>query len=148
MKINNSYSPINQDDLVRVERLIGFELPQAYKSFLLIHNGGRPLLDGVSYKGEHFDFLGHLYAVRGESYHDDLIRNIKQYKELIPSGYLPIGESPGGDVFCISMKEPNLGAVFHWDHEEANYDGVPWEYNMTNISPSLEEFLESLNEGV
>jgi len=47
-------------------------------------------------------------------------------------------------MFCISLKEPAMGSIFHWDHEEANCDGDPWEYNMTNLSPSLTEFLEGL----
>jgi hypothetical protein len=49
--------------------------------------------------------------------------------------------------FCISLKEPTEGALFHWDHEQANYDGEPWEYNMTKLSPSLTVFLEELCVG-
>ena len=147
MDILESYNSISLEDLIEVERKITYQLPEEYKLFLLKHNGGRPVLDGVRYENEHFDFVGYFYAIRGEMYHDDLVRQIGEYKNLIPEGYLPIGESPGGDVFCISLKEPNKGSVFYWDHEEANYDGEPWEYNMTNLSPSLTEFLKSLCVG-
>ena len=147
MEFIDSYNPISENDLKNVENKIGYQLPDEYKSFLLKHNGGRPNLDGVRHNGEHFDYVGHFYAIRGEMYHDDLIHQIKEYKDMIPEGYLPIGESPGGDVFCISLKDPTKGALFHWDHEEANYDGEPWEYNMINLSPSLNEFIKGLCVG-
>ncbi len=147
MEFIESYNSISESDLLIIEEKIGYQLPAEYKLFLLKHNGGRPVLDGVRYENEHFDFVGHFYAIRGEMYHDDLLRQIEEYKDMIPKGYLPIGESPGGDVFCISLKEPTKGALFHWDHEQANYDGEPWEYNMTKLSPSLTVFLEELCVG-
>lgn len=147
MEFLESYNSISISDLIEVESKIGYQLPEEYKSFLLKNNGGRPVLDGVRYENEHFDYVAFFYAIRGEMYHDDLARQISEHKDMIPGGYLPIGESPGGDVFCISLKEPNKGSIFHWDHEEANYDGQPWEYNMTNLSPSLTAFLEELYVG-
>jgi len=144
MEFVDSYSPLSPDDLAEVEAKVGRPLPEDYKLFLLKHNGGRPVLDGVRHNGEHFDFIGHFYAVRGEMYYNDLVRQIGEHEGMIPKGYLPIGESPGGDVFCLSLKNPTEGAVFHWDHEEANYGGEPWEFNMTNLSPSLVVFLEGL----
>ncbi len=119
-------------------------MPAEYKTFLLNHNGGRPVLDDVSHENQHFDYVGHFYSIRGEIYHDDLVSQIEEHKDIIPVGYLPIGESPGGEVFCISQKEPTKGAVFHWEHEEANYDGEHWEYNMTNLSQSINVFPEEL----
>ncbi len=147
MEFIESYNSISENDLQNVEEKIGYQLPTKYKLFLLKHNGGRPVLNGVRHEGQHFDYVGHFYAICGETYHDDLLRQIKEHKDMIPEGYLPIGESPGGDVFCISLKKSTLGALFHWDHEEANYDGEPWEYNMTNLSPSLTKFLEELCVG-
>ncbi len=147
MEFVESNNPINENDLRIVEDKIGYHLPEEYKTFLLKYNGGRPSVDGVRHNDQHFDYVGYFYAIRGEMYHDDLVRQIKEYKDMIPEGYLPIGESPGGDVFCISFKEPTKGALFHWDHEEANYDGEPWEHNMTNLSSSLNEFLEGLCVG-
>ncbi len=147
MIFEDSHTSIGEVDLHSVEENIGFELPVEYKSFLLKHNGGRPILDSVRHENQHFDYVGYFYAIRGETYHDDLLRQIGELKGMIPDGYLPIAESPGGDVFCISLKKPTKGAVFHWDHEEANYDGEPWEHNMTNLSPSFSVFLDSLCVG-
>lgn len=147
MEFVESCNAIGQKDLLEVEEKIGCQLPDEYKSFLLKHNGGRPVIDGVRHNNEHFDYVGYFYAIRGEMYHDDLSRQVGEYKDMIPEGYLPIGESPGGDVFCISLKASTKGSIFHWDHEEANYDGDPWEYNMTNLAPSLNDFLAGLCVG-
>ncbi len=147
MEFVESYKIIGEGDLISVEAKVGYKLPVEYRAFLLKHNGGRPVLDGVRHKGEHFDYVGFFYAIRGEMYHDDLMNKVKEHKDMIPCDYLPIGESPGGDVFCISLKEQTMGAVFHWDHEEANYEGDPWEYNMTKLSGTLGEFLEGLCAG-
>ena len=147
MEFIETYKSISDSDLLNVESDLGFKLPDDYRSFLLQHNGGRPVLAGVRYENEHFDFVGYFYGVRGETYHDDLIRQYKEHMGMIPLGYLPIADSPGGDAFCISLKEPSIGAIFHWDHEEANYDGEPWEYNMTKLAPSLAVFLAELRDG-
>ena len=109
MEFVDSYNPLSPNDLAEVEAKVGRPLPKEYKSFLLKHNGGRPVLDSVSHNGEHFDFIGHFYAVRGEMYYNDLVRQIGEHEGMIPKGYLPIGESPGGDVFCLSLKKTYRG---------------------------------------
>lgn len=147
MKLLDSHNPISSDDLKVVENKIGFELPAEYKLFLLENNGGRPSLDGVRHNDEHFDFVGYFYAVLDESRHDDLVRQITEHIGMIPQGYLPFADSPGGDAFCISLKDHEYGYIYHWDHEEANYDGEPWEYNMTQLSESLKLFLGNLCVG-
>ena len=147
MEVLDSRRSINLHDLTKVEDEIGYKLPCEYKTFLLRHNGGRPVLDGVKHKNEHFDYVGYFYAILDDTYHDDLLRQIKEHKGMIPQGYLPFGESPGGDVFCLSLREYELGSIYHWDHEEANYDGEPWEYNMTKLSASLNQFISELCVG-
>ncbi len=78
MEFVESCNSISSNDLIEVERKIGYQLPEEYKVFLLKHNGGRPVLDGVRHDNEHFDYVGHFYAIRGEMYYDDLFRNAKQ----------------------------------------------------------------------
>lgn len=101
----------------------------------------------MQYDNEYFDTVGHFYAVLNECEYDDLVRQIREYEGKISKDYLPIAESPGGNVFCISLKSEEYGYVYHWDHETANYDGEPWDYNMTCLSTSFEEFLNNLKDG-
>jgi len=92
MELVESYNLISPSDLIEVEGKIGYQRPEEYKSFLLKHNSGRPFLDGVCHENEHFDYVGYFYAIRGEMYYDDLARQIGEHKDIIPEGYLPIGE--------------------------------------------------------
>ena len=144
IEVKDSYSSISKDDIGRLESDLSIKISDQYSAFLLQHNGGRIVPDGVKVDGEHFDFVGHLYAIRNELAYDDLLTKIDELKGMILGHYLPFGESPGGDVFCLSLSSEEFGAVYHWDHEEANYDGDPWEYNMTKVASSFNDFLEGL----
>lgn len=145
-EINESAVPLNENDIERIEKEIGIKLPPEFQSFLLKYNGGKPKPDAVRYSGDYFDFVAFFYGERFRSYASDLIPSVAFYKELIPNHYLPIGESPGGDVYCLSLKNEDYGSVYYWDHEIANYDGEPWEENLIKLSISLSEFIDDLYE--
>ena len=144
MEIVDSYTPLNESDIGRIEERLELTLPKEYREFLLKNNGGKPIPDTVKYEGEYFDYVSFFYAARFNTYGDDLFRNVEEYNEYILPHYLLFGESPGGDVYCLSLKAEDLGAVYYWDHEMANYDGEPWEENMIKLAPSLNEFLAGL----
>ena len=144
MDIVNSYSPLNPGDIDRIENRLGFNLPREYREFLLRNNGGKPISDAVKHEGEYFDYVACFYGVRFNTYSDDLFRNLEEYRDYILPHYLPIGDSPGGDVYCLSLKDSDSGAVYYWDHEMANYGGEPWEDNMIRLAGSLTEFLAGL----
>ena len=137
---------MKEREIPLIEKRLGFKLPSQYREFLLKNNGGTPRPDTVPYEGEYFDYVALFYAIRNNAYSNDLFRNIEEYKKYILSHYLPIAESPGGDVYCISLKSEDYGSIYYWDHEEANYDGDPWEENMIKLANSLTDFLESLYE--
>lgn len=146
VEIKDQEESLSESAIPAIEKRLGFSLPNEYRDFLKISNGGSPVPDAVKYEGEYFDYVSMFYSVRRNAYSNDLFRNIEEYRELIPSHYLPIGESPGGDVFCLSLKNEDYGAVYYWNHEEANYDGEPWEMNMIKLAASFNEFLDSLYE--
>ncbi len=138
--------PLTQRELEIVESRLGHSLPSEYRDFLKTVNGGIPIPDTVKYEGEYFDYVGALFAVRNNMYSNDLFRNIEEYDEYILKHYLPIGNSPGGDIYCLSLRPEEFGAVYYWDHEEANYEGEPWEENMIKLSPSFNQFISNLYE--
>ena len=146
IEVKDSYKTIFRKDIGRLEKDLSINFPDEYVEFILKHNGGCIFPDGVKVNGEHFDFVSHLYAIRNEMAYDDLLTKINEYSGMILEHYLPFGESPGGDVFCFSLLQNEFGSVYHWDHEQANYDGDPWEYNMTLLASSFNEFIESLYE--
>ncbi len=143
-EIVDSQLPLTVKEVEDVELKLGYELPSEYRIFLQKTNGGIPKPDAVKHEGEYWDYVAYFYAVRNGLYADDLFRNLEEYREMVPSHYLPIGESPGGNLYCLSLKNKDFGAVYFWDHDEANYDGEPWEENMTLLAKSLSEFTEGL----
>ena len=144
MKIVDSYSPLDMEDIRRVEGKLGFNIPEEYRDFLLRNNGGKPIPNAVKYEGEYFDYVACFYGARFNTYADDIFRNVEEYNEYILPHYLPIADSPSGNVYCLSLKSTDFGAVYCWDHETANYGGEPWEENMIKLAGSLNEFFAGL----
>jgi len=144
MKIVESYKRLSGSDIARIEEKLKVKLPEEYREFLLKYNGGKPIPDAVRHEGEYLDFVAFFYAARFNIYADDLLRNVEEYSEYILDHYLPFAESPGGDVYCLSLKPDEHGSVYYWDHEMANYDGEPWEENMIKLARSFDEFLAGL----
>ncbi len=146
MEIIESYTPLNDKDIERIEKRLKVKLPNEYREFLLKSNGGKPVPDTVKHDGEYFDYVSYFYGARFNTYADDLFRNVEEYSEYILPHYLPIADSPGGDVYCLSLKPEDYGSIYYWDHEMANYDGDPWEENMVKLAGSLNVFLAGLYE--
>ncbi|MBN56850.1 SMI1/KNR4 family protein [Thalassolituus sp. UBA3500] len=144
LQIDSSYEQLKRTDIKEAERELSVEFPPEYIEFLMRRNGGRPFPDGVRVNGEHFDFVGFLYAIREDSNHDDLEKNVKAYRGLILDYYLPFGESPGGDVYCLALRSEEFGAVYHWNHYEYDDEVEPSEFNMTKLAGSFNEFIEGL----
>lgn len=144
LEVKNSYKTIGIDEIAQAQQALSIIFPEQYAEFLLKHNGGTLFPDGVMVDGKHFDFVAYLYSIKNKLAVDDLATKCNELKNMVLEHYLPFGESPGGDVFCFSLLNHEFGAVYHWDHEEANYDGEPWEYNMTKIADSFNIFIEQL----
>lgn len=144
MKISESYSNIRVEDIERVELACNINLPLEYREFLLKHNGGNPEHHDYKLAGEFAGDFSHFYGIRVYPASSDLQTLYEEYQELIPSGYFPIGESYGGDVLCICLKESELGSIYIWDHETAIYDGEPWFENMSKLASDLKSFLSML----
>ncbi|WP_437852577.1 SMI1/KNR4 family protein [Sorangium sp. So ce363] len=120
-------------DVETVEQQFGLALPDDYRKFLLIRNGGRPERDLVAvpmceaspYARIHFFFgVGHPM----ECY--DLAWNLANGSDL-PAGLIPIATTEGADVFCLT---PSGGVVF-WD----GYGG-----SIFPVSESFDQFLSQL----
>ena len=144
MKITESYPKISVEDIEQVELACEVKLPREYREFILKHNGGGPEHHDYKLSGEYAGDFSHFYGIREYPASSDLRTMLEEYRELIPSGYFPIGESYGGDVLCVCLEQSELGSIYMWDHETANYDGEPWLENMSKLAPDLNDFLAML----
>ena len=138
--------PISKSEIGLVEKRLGFDIPPEYKIFLLKTNGGIPYPGSVKYDGEYYDCVAYFYSAGNDNSSNDLFRNLEEYRGVVPSHYLAIAESPGGNLYCLSLKNEDYGSVYFWEHDEANYDGETREENMILLAPSLTKFIDELYE--
>ncbi len=136
------------EDILSLEKEIGYSLPADYANFLL-HYGGFGTEDYVSFtyleenprddeKGLLDVFFG---ILPGDGY--DLIKNYNCYKDRIPQNLLPIADSCG-NVVCISLAGDNKDCVYLWDHNDEEMVENPGYSNVYLLAHSFDEFINSL----
>ena len=47
----------------------------------------------------------------------NLQEQMECYYKRMPESFIPVGECQGGDLICLGIKEPYLGKIYLWDHE-------------------------------
>jgi len=134
-----------ENQIKRLEVLIGCSLPDEYRNFLKRCNGGRPNPDCVQVPGvEYIDNVGvgslfHLQPSQPEF--DELSNQFARAETFLPKGHLPIAGS--SDLFTLSLRPRSLGSVYWWNHEsdEVDDDGNFLEAAGYLLAGSFDEFL-------
>jgi hypothetical protein len=138
---------LGQVDVSELEAQIGKLLPPSYREFLLTHNGGVPTPDVVDIPGfdqsptdvQQFFGLGLQLETSRIDWHLDTLR-LRLRGELVP-----IGCDSGGNVFVLSVRARDEGAVLYLDLEAVygDLDTSPPEYP---VAADFDEFLGRLRE--
>ena len=157
VKIAGSKRGLGEAVLTALERKLGIELPEEYRRFLLLHNGGKPAPAGFHYEdetGQYTDsqvdrFLS-VHEGKLANFADDFI-TYKVDEKRMPDRLVPIATDPGGNVVCISVAGRDRGAIYFWDHEHEmdaadEEEGEPGESNVHLIADSFGEFLALLSD--
>ncbi len=139
--------PINEQDIINFEELIGTDLPQEYRQFILQYNGGE--FENSIYKGidEYLvdpDFYPLVNAIPGEY---NLIFEVKNWllndhrvDDIISTKhYLKIGQDFLGNVIYISINENSYGLVYLYI-----FEGVFEPINL--ISHSFSDIINNMQE--
>ena len=66
-----------------------------------------------------------------------------RFKGRIPTGFVPIGCDPFGNLFLIQISGENHGKIFFWDHERETES--PAMDNISFVADSFEAFVENLS---
>ncbi|AGA28933.1 SMI1/KNR4 family protein [Singulisphaera acidiphila] len=135
----------SEDDIRSLERRIGVDLPVDYRTFLAKENGGRPrptAFEGPNGDGSVVHFF---FTLDPNASHYRLHEKIDTYAGRIPEGLLPIACDDFGNLVLLDVGAKSVGAIYFWDHEEENMDGDPFWDNISFISASFAEFVESLH---
>jgi hypothetical protein len=120
-----------------VELVIEKNLPSDYRAFLLKYGGGVPEpnhLPGVTDVGISLFFSA-----------EDLLVQKDAYRNRVPDGLLPIADSEGGNLVCVSLNPRDFGSIYFWDHElEAEEGEEPTYDNLSKVASGFSEFWDSL----
>lgn len=139
--VNLINKELTEEDLVHFELSIGLKLPEEYRYFLLLNNGGEPETNEFDIPNQNNScgvnkFLG-VNEIKNEK--------INLGSRLVESA-LPIAYAECGNLVCITLGEKN-GEIYFWDHElEANNNELPSWKNMFFLASSFDEFLHSLRK--
>jgi hypothetical protein len=149
LRIDDSGPPITEARLQLFESEVGYGLPKGYRSFLLRHNGGRPvpnIMPTPRFPGSAESTVQVFYGLDTELECEELMWSYRLWIEDCPKNLLPIACDDGDNQFCVSLAGSDLGNVYYWDYYRevhAVSTRYPWTYLIAN---SFEEFLESIRE--
>jgi hypothetical protein len=148
----------DSSQIAAFEQYIGHPLPPAYRDFLLLHNGGRPVPDAFTLTmGRRSEenlvmcffplrdlSLGsvgveELEELRTWPLHcawDDLQNDLKNlYRIELDPPLLPVGTDGSSNYICLVLSGEQAGAVVFLDHEMAE---------QRPLAPDWNAFLDSL----
>jgi SMI1-KNR4 cell-wall len=134
---------LTEQDVASFERKHGLMLPQAYRSFLLRTNGGRPERDLFPVPGFESNPVGrvHVFFGIGDPVEScNLEWNLEVYADRIPAGLLPIATTEGPDKICLATSGDAPGAILYWD----GYQGSNAQGRLYLLAESFEQFLGKL----
>jgi hypothetical protein len=144
--LENAGPPITEGDLTRLETTIGFPLSDSYRRFLLTRNGGTPgavVCVDVPAFGE--TDVQVFFGIGREVESSSIDWNISTLEERLDARLVPIACDSGGNVFCLSLRPDDEGAVIYCDLESVfgDYGKAP---PLWPVAADFDAFLGRLRE--
>jgi hypothetical protein len=145
-KFSDSFGAVSAPKISALEKRLGVKLPADYKAFLRNTNGGCPEPNCFTVPDRGDALVGILYGIRRKRDSCDLEYEQEQATlwDPLPTGYIAIGDDPGGCLLLLSTLGKNAGQVLFWDRKGfwVRKDG----HNTFPIADSFAGFLDSLHE--
>lgn len=136
---------LSEADVLDLERLLGAALPGEYRRFLSRFNGGIPtpdIVDVPEYPDSPTD-VQVFFGVRRPVETSCLGWNLTTFAGRLGEDILPIATDSGGNLFCLSLRTEDRGAVLYCDLESTfgDMDADPKSYL---VASSFGSFLRGL----
>jgi cell wall assembly regulator SMI1 len=140
VEIEEEGRPVDESEVVQLERALGTQLPDSYRRFLMRTNGGIPtpdVIDIVGMPGSPTDVQVFFGIDRGvES--SNLLWNFRLLSRRIPNcRILPIGCDSGGNIFCLELTGNDAGNVMYFALGKS-------DATLYFVATSFEAFLEKI----
>ena len=144
---NRPFPPSTLGQVEQFEESIGASVPPAYRKYLLSQNGGSPS-DYLEFRipavadDKGGVMLGAIYGIGKRGSGMDLETQYEELNDVVPQGYIPIGEDPGGNLLLLAIHEPSRDNIVFWDRVGllARETGQ----KMFPVADDINQFLESL----
>jgi hypothetical protein len=120
MEFVDSEQPVTKERIKDIERVVGVELPEQYKKFLLEHNGGSPRSPEFIFRREGEEpqegIVAWFLAIH-DGPHENFLKFFKMFQGRIPNDTVSIARDPGGELILLGIRGPLHGKVFFWTSE-------------------------------
>jgi len=120
IQITEQNRRLDNTDLARIEDRAGRPLPEDYRSFLLVHNGGRPEPDTIDIPESHFSptNVQVFYGLDDEIESCDVFWNLELLEGCLENRLFPIAGDSFGNSFVLLLDDDNYGQVFYFNAAE------------------------------
>lgn len=144
MNIENPGPRIELADILSLERAAGVHLPNDYRDFLLLHNGGLPCGAEIDVAGaaEMPTDVQVLFGLGRRVESSNLDWNLTEIRACSRHDLLPIARDSGGNVFCFQLQDGVAKDVVYcevFSDEFCSNDG-----GIYFIAPTFNEFMDQL----
>ena len=129
------YNNVTIEEIEEVEKKLGVKFPEDFLDVIKKYDGGYPEYHTIVVNGMK-ECLNNLVSFKKEdvySYILNIIEDTEYFNEL---DLIPIGEDPGGNLFCYSV-ENDVWKIVFCDHEK--------RYRPTFVCNTFTEFIEMLH---
>jgi len=145
---SNAHGKLDEDRLAAFERRLGSAVPDEYRRFLVIHNGGNPeprafVIPPDGAEGQ----VENLYGLHDGPDYLQLEGMWEIYRPRLPPGLLPVGDDPNGNALCLGLAGGYRGKVLFWDHERALSGSDPCA-DMPVIAADFDALLAGLHPSI
>ncbi len=144
---SNTNPKISIKDIEALEKKLGFNLPQSYKDFLLVSNGGVPQENTFDVYSVSENKLLYSFVIReflGIGVKEDIYKAFQYYKNELPNHYLPFAFDPFRNIMCLSVQTEE---IYFWDCASRVANGQkfdPGALKIYYVCENFEDFLELL----
>lgn len=131
-----------------VEKKYKIIFPKEIAGHYLTFNGGKPTRN-VFIETDGYEYIVNYFIPikwRNEKGKGNLetTLDLLRVDPVLPEWLIPFAYDPGGDMFCFSTKEEDIGSIYYWSHEY-DYEEDPEEHILC-LADSLKTFINSMLE--
>ncbi|MDY6994535.1 MAG: SMI1/KNR4 family protein [Pseudomonadota bacterium] len=147
IRMTESEKKLTPHEIEKAEKTLNLQLPEEYKRFLLLYNGGHPEPGKFKYicdDHQNRSLVAWFLAIY-EGKAENFSTFYKTYKGRIPEDTIAIARDPGGNLILLGIEAENRGKLFFWLQDfEVEEGEIPDYSNVCLIADSFDEFFNSL----